>query len=61
MRTKRWCTTEQAAHRLGVPVRTVHRLVRSGILSSGRMGRQVAVEVAEVEAYAGRRRGCGIR
>jgi hypothetical protein len=39
----------------------VHRLVGSGVLSACRVGRQVAVEVAEVEAYAGRRRGCGIR
>lgn len=61
MRTKRWCTAEQAAARLGVPVATVHRLLGSGVLSAGRVGRHVAVEVAEVEAYAVRRRGCGIR
>ena len=61
MRNKRWCTPEQAAHRLGVPVGTVHRLLRCGVLSSGRKGRFVTVEVADVEAYAGRRRGCGIR
>ncbi|MCP4436984.1 MAG: helix-turn-helix domain-containing protein [Actinomycetia bacterium] len=61
MDTRHWCTAEQAAHRLGLPVGTVKRLVGAGVLSSGRVGRLRALDIDDVERYANRRRGVGIR
>jgi excisionase family DNA binding protein len=55
------CTAEQAAHRLGLPVRTVRRLVSAGIISADNGCRGMALCVADVERYANRRRGVGIR
>ena len=61
MNTGHRCTAQQAAHRLGLPVATVKRLVGSGVLASGRIGRTRTLDVADVERYANRRRGVGIR
>jgi len=56
-----WCTASEAAHRLGLPVNTVERLVASGAIHSRRMGRRHCLSIESVEGYALRRRGCGIR
>ncbi len=56
-----WCTTLEAAHRLGLPLATVQRLVQRGVLESQRVGRQQCVKVDAVENWAVHRRGCGIR
>lgn len=61
MREAHWCTTLEAAHRLGLPLGTVERLVSSGVLPSRRVGRLRCLSIDTVELYAGRRRGCGIR
>jgi len=61
MQARHWCTTLEAAHRLGLPLGTVERLVSCGVLPSQRFGRHRCISVDTVELYAGRRRGCGIR
>lgn len=62
MNQRHRCTAEQAAHRLGVPVGTVCRLVAAGILpSTGEAGTGPILSVADVERYANSRRRVGIR
>jgi hypothetical protein len=61
MNERHRCTAQQAAHRLGLPVRTVRRLVSAGIISCEHSERGMALCVADVERYANRRRGVGIR
>lgn len=61
MNARHRCTAEQAAHRLGLPVQTVRRLVRAGILSCDHDDRGAELSVADVERYASTRRGVGIR
>jgi excisionase family DNA binding protein len=56
-----WCTALEAAHRLGLPLATVQRLLQRGVLESQRVGRQQFVKVESVETWAVHRRGCGIR
>jgi excisionase family DNA binding protein len=55
------CTALEAAHRLGVPLSTVQRLVACGALDAQRHGRRCLIPVVAVERYAERRRRCGIR
>ncbi|MGI9577320.1 MAG: helix-turn-helix domain-containing protein [Microthrixaceae bacterium] len=61
MNARHRCTAEQAAHRLGLPVRTVRRLMSAGILSCDPGDRGLALSVEDVERYASSRRGLGIR
>lgn len=42
---------EQAAEVLGVDYKTVYRLVRSGTLPSGRVGRVYRIQRADLDAY----------
>ena len=61
MNERHRCTAVQAAHRLGLPLHTVIRLMRAGILSSDHTTRGPSLCVQEVEHYANRRRRVGIR
>lgn len=61
MRGRHWCNQTEAAHRLGVTPETVRRLVSAGVLVADRVGNELCFDVAEIERYVRRRRGCGIR
>lgn len=46
---------------MGVTPETVRRLVSAGVLVADRVGGELCFDVAEIERYVRRRRGCGIR
>jgi len=46
-----YLTLEQAAERLGVEYKTVYRLVRSGVIPAGKIGRIYRIRDEDLEAY----------
>lgn len=50
-------TAEQTAERLGISVRRVQAMVKSGRLPAGRFGRALAIDEADLALVADRRPG----
>ncbi|MCO5320367.1 MAG: excisionase family DNA-binding protein [Microthrixaceae bacterium] len=61
MRGRQRCSQLEAAHRLGLTVAAVRRLVSAGVIPAESDRGRFCLDVAEVERYAEHRRACGIR
>ena len=47
----RWMSTQEAAARLGVTVRTLYRLIDEGQLPAYKLGRVIRLQAEEVDAF----------
>ncbi|MEA2844711.1 MAG: hypothetical protein QOJ69_2382, partial [Actinomycetota bacterium] len=47
----RWMSTAAAAHRLGVTVRTLYRLINEAELPAYKFGRVIRLQEGEVDAF----------
>ena len=47
----RWMSTQEAAARLGVTVRTLYRLIVEGQLPAYKLGRVIRLQAEEVDAF----------
>jgi excisionase family DNA binding protein len=46
-----WCSTQEAARRLGVTTRTLYRFIDQGDLPGYRMGRVIRLKAADIDAF----------
>lgn len=51
-----WLSTQEAASRLGVVVRTLYRLIDSGDLAAYKIGRVIRLQKADVDDFIARSR-----
>lgn len=52
----RWLSTQEAADRLGIALRTLYKLIDEGNVPAYKFGRVLRLQLAEVDAYINRAR-----